>query len=108
MNNYAFLFHSLCCDSVVQFDVYKVTSSAERVFIQGIHRSATEMISDTAVVPSQATELRIYPSFTEIRQEYDAPQVSDSYASIAQIRGSHGFHFPLRVAFQILFPTRCF
>lgn len=32
------------------------------------------MLSDSSIVPSQATELRIYPSFTEIRQEYDAPK----------------------------------
>ena len=37
------------------------------------------MLSETATIASQATELRIYPTFTEIRQEYDAPQVSYIY-----------------------------
>ena len=33
------------------------------------------MLTDTGTIESHITELRIYPSFTEIRQEYDAPRV---------------------------------
>ncbi|CAF4713127.1 unnamed protein product, partial [Rotaria sp. Silwood2] len=40
------------------------------------------MLADTGMILPNFTELRIYPSFTEIRQQYNAPEKFKMYFSL--------------------------